>query len=314
MKNKPQFYAMRNKGALSTASALLILVFHLWVGSAGVIRQIGFIGVDIFFFLSGYALGRPQVYRDFIKNRFTNIYLKFFIFSLIAAVISHWQPLYWLQVISGYNLLAKGGGAFLWFLPAIMLFYLIMPLYKHAAERRPAAALLIAAAIWLAGAFICNNIPQTAIFWLRIPIYLLGYHYARFCQSGRGLSLNGQIAAGVGLTSLGVVLANCFCLQRKLQFPFTDSFYLAAIPLILGVILLLDLLPKSKITDIIGRASLEIYAVQMIFGYKLTGWLLNTTDNLLAVNLIGMALIICLSVAVNQAWAVISRRAAAGKT
>ena len=83
---------IENKKSVSVIAALLILIFHLWIPVTGsntenFLRQISYIGVDIFFFLSGLSLVKPIVSRKaFYLNRFKNVYLKFAFFAVFAAI------------------------------------------------------------------------------------------------------------------------------------------------------------------------------------------------------------------------------------
>ena len=133
---------MKNKKVIMTFSSLMIIIFHLWINLSlkntkineieTFIRYISFIGVDIFFFLSAYSLERSKInnYLEFIKSRFKKIYLKFIIFSILAFFLNNWNFLKLLKTITGLDLFLKGGGSFLWFIPAIMIIYLLIPLYK----------------------------------------------------------------------------------------------------------------------------------------------------------------------------------------
>ena len=121
---------MKNKKVIMSFSALMIIIFHLWINITKpntniylietYLRYIGYIGVDIFFFLSAYSLA---------KNEIDN-YLNFIIFGVIAFFFNKWSFLKLLKIIFGIEFLTKGGGSFLWFIPAIMIIYVFLPLYK----------------------------------------------------------------------------------------------------------------------------------------------------------------------------------------
>lgn len=75
-------------------SAIQILIFHLWVFVwqnnviESFIKQTAYIGVDTFFFISAYSLGKKEGKYDlrFLYNRFVNIYIKFIVFALVACI------------------------------------------------------------------------------------------------------------------------------------------------------------------------------------------------------------------------------------
>ena len=75
-----------------------------------------------------------------------------------------------------------------------------------------------------------------------------------------------------------------------------DVFYLIAIPLILGLILIIDLIPTNKVIDILGSITLEMYGIQMIFGFNIASKVFILINNTLLANLITIILIIFLSI------------------
>ena len=129
---------MANKKSIMAISALLILFFHFWVSvfrgneTELFLRQIAAVGVDMFFFVSAYSLGKNHIekYGSFVFSRFQAVYLKFILFAIVAFVCAKWNFARLLRVIFAVELFQKGGGAFLWFLPAIMLIYVIFPLFQ----------------------------------------------------------------------------------------------------------------------------------------------------------------------------------------
>ena len=80
---------MKNKKAIMFFSSLLILIFHLWINIfdrasnlfevENFLRQLCYIGVDIFFFLSCYSISKHEIkdYKKFICSRFIKVYLVF---------------------------------------------------------------------------------------------------------------------------------------------------------------------------------------------------------------------------------------------
>ncbi len=118
-----------------TFSALQILIFHLWIivlsGNQAelFLQKTAYIGVDVFFFLSAYSLQKRKItdIKAYYISRFKSVYLKYAVFTLIAAITSGWTFTRVIKILTGVELFQKGGGAFLWFIPAIMLFYILIP-------------------------------------------------------------------------------------------------------------------------------------------------------------------------------------------
>ena len=107
---------MKNKKSIMFFSSLLILIFHLWISIFDrtsnlynieeFIRQICFIGVDIFFFLSAYSIANVnnKDYKNFIKTRFKKVYIPYIIFAIIALFYMNWDIKTFILNILGVNL------------------------------------------------------------------------------------------------------------------------------------------------------------------------------------------------------------------
>lgn len=276
---------MNNKKTVMAFSALLILIFHLWVNifpgniAETFIKQTAYIGVDMFFCISGYSLANRKIqsYGQFIGNRFIQVYLKYIIFALIAMVYGKWPFGRFISVIIGRELYIKGGGAFLWFVPVIMLFYIVFPLFSFCDNKNRWATAIVTSLIWIGIALVVTMATDNKtifIYWNRIPIFLFGYYWG-INASGK-LSKKAQIIAGLSLTIAGYILLFDFGFRAKLQVPIRDMFYVVGIVASVGLICLLTMIPEIKPISIIGSSTLELYAVQMIFGYALTNKLLKS--------------------------------------
>lgn len=289
-------------------SAIQILIFHLWVTVwqnniiESFIKQTAYIGVDTFFFISAYSLGsRDSNYGlRFLYNRFVNIYLKFFIFALVACIYAKWKFSYFIKVISGINLFKRGGGAFLWFLPALMLFYILFCMFKKLDKYNTKLAFLITLALWICTTVLINTFKlyQVSIFWNRLPIFLIGYYISKY-KLFEKLSNKSRLIVGFTFILIGIILIYKYGYIPKLQSPFRDAFYLVSIISVIGIVLLLDLVQTCKFTNILGSCTLEMYAIQMIFGYNFTNSMIKLVDNKLLLNICSILFVIVLSVIVH---------------
>lgn len=342
-------------------AALLILFFHLWInlfpGNAveDFIRQTTFVGVDMFFLIAAYSIGKydvgyenPGNLKDYFKaviNRSSTVYIKYIIFALVAWI---YKNLIWLifkkpqfisyagtgsfslirliKVVCGVELFTKGGGAFLWFLPAIIIVYFLLPAYKKVDIKLTVRGMVdikqsisksqpikqkfsqwglfaITTILWfIAGVAVSQltSYKELFIFWNRIPVILVGYYWGKSekligcCFNGNkyadGLHKNNynteescekynkyRIYPALIFTLVGVVLLYKFGYKPRLQFPIKDLFYVVGIPSTIGLTLLCGYIPEWKIIKKISSVTLEIYGVQMIFGYDICNWLVNIT-------------------------------------
>ena len=266
-----------NKKFLQVIAAFQILFFHLWAPLTSTqieqfILKTAYVGVDMFFFLSAYSLaGREIDYVPFLKDRVLKLYAKFAFFTLIMALFS--KSFGVIRVVKSLTLIEffqKGGGAFLWFIPAILILYIIYPLFLKWNSRFKVIWVLL---IWLiAGVFSEHVLSYTAVFIFtnRIPVILAGYLFKTYCTHNNNLR-----RSFIVLIPLGVLLLHMYGFKVRLNFPIKDMFYVLAIPTVLGLVTLSSYVKKYAVTESLGSITLELYAVQMIFGQRILMWAYN---------------------------------------
>ena len=281
-----------NKKFLQVIAAFQILFFHLWAPLTSTqieqfILKTAYVGVDMFFFLSAYSLaGREIDYVPFLKDRVLKLYAKFAFFTLIMALFS--KSFGVIRVVKSLTLIEffqKGGGAFLWFIPAILILYIIYPLFLKWNSRFKVIWVLL---IWLiAGVFSEHVLSYTAVFIFtnRIPVILAGYLIKTYCTGNRDAimpdnnKMNRTIQilrrSWILLIPLGVLLLYMYGFKVRLNFPIKDMFYVLAIPTVLGLVTLSSYVKKYAVTESLGSITLELYAVQMIFGQRILIWAYN---------------------------------------
>ena len=281
-----------NKKFLQVIAAFQILFFHLWAPLTSTqieqfILKTAYVGVDMFFFLSAYSLaGREIDYVPFLKDRVLKLYAKFAFFVLIMALFS--KSFGVIRVVKSLTLIEffqKGGGAFLWFIPAILIFYAVYPLFLKWNSRFKVIWVLL---IWLTGSVFAEHVlSYTAVFIFtnRIPVILAGYLFKTYCTGNRDAimpdnnKMNRTIQilrrSWVVLIPLGVLLLHMYGFNVRLNFPIKDMFYVLAIPTVLGLVTLSSYVKKYAVTESLGSITLELYAVQMIFGQRILIWAYN---------------------------------------
>lgn len=281
-----------NKKFLQVIAAFQILFFHLWAPLTSTqieqfILKTAYVGVDMFFFLSAYSLaGREIDYVPFLKDRLLKMYAKFAFFVLIMALFSKsFGVIRTVKSLTFIEFFQKGGGAFLWFIPAILIFYAVYPLFLRWNSR---FKVIWALSIWLTGSVFAEHVlSYTAVFIFtnRIPVILAGYLFKTYCTGNRDAimpdnnKMNRTIQilrrSWVVLIPLGVLLLHMYGFNVRLNFPIKDMFYVLAIPTVLGLVTLSTYVKKCAVTDSLGSITLELYAVQMIFGQRILIWAYN---------------------------------------
>ena len=276
---------MINKKLLQVISALMILIFHVWMPmnsstASQLILKTGYIGVDIFFFLAAYSLADRQIeYKAFLADRLRKIYIKFLLFSIAAALYKGWSISRLLKVITGVEFLQRGGGSFLWFIPAIMIFYLLYPLYLKLNEK---TRVYYALAAWAAFSLTAQyGFGSTAVFIFtnRIPVILAGSVFKKY-----------KLPNGVYpvLIPIGTLLVGLFGFNSKLNYPIKDLYFAAAVPLVVGLAWLSGFVHTGKIINLLGSCTLELYALQVIFGPAAVRLLHGLTGSVPATNLLSV--------------------------
>ena len=281
-----------NKKFLQVIAAFQILFFHLWAPITSTqieqfVLKTAYVGVDMFFFLSAYSLaGREIDYVPFLKDRVLKLYAKFAFFVLIMALFSKsFGVIRAVKSLTFIEFFQKGGGAFLWFIPAILIFYAVYPLFLKWNSRFKVIWVLL---IWLiAGVFSEHVLSYTTVFIFtnRIPVILAGYLFKTYCTGNRDAimpdnnKMNRTIQilrrSWVVLIPLGALLLYMYGFKVRLNFPIKDMFYVLAIPSVIGLVMLSSYVKKCAVTDSLGSITLELYAVQMIFGQRILMWAYN---------------------------------------
>lgn len=270
-----------NKHFLQFVAALWILLFHLWIpvtggGVENFILKIGYVGVDIFFFTSAYFLaGKDIRYPQLIANRFINIYLKFALFVLIAALYKDIQIGRALKQLLMIEFFEKGGGSFLWFLPAIFLFYLAYPLFVKWDSRYKT---IIVLAVWLVLGLVLDKLlgyDKMFIFINRIPAMLAGYWLKKKPLPNWVL---------LPMLPVGIVLVYLCGYTNKLNVPFSEVYFAVGLVLALGIVGVSCYVPEGKVWHVLSVGTLELYGLQMVFGYRLVRVLYEWTGSAVLTN------------------------------
>lgn len=298
---------MKNKKSVMGLAALLILLFHFYIPFSGKavemsIQKAAYVGVDIFFLLSAVSLSKKEKieYFPFVLNRLKSIYLPFVIFSLIAFFYKNWKVLKLLKVVSGVELFEKGGGAFLWFAPGIMLIYLIAPLLVWLKKKYDLAALGIMVIVWLfIEAVLQYFVGYTTIFILlnRLPVFFAGLYFEEIKKL---VSMKlGRLFVAV-LFVLSILLLYKYGALIKLNKPFQDFYYVVALPFAVILSIIWDgISGKCKPINVpfsfVGRFTFELYCLQMIFGYDIEGAVIKKIGNTPAAFPITVAILLVIS-------------------
>lgn len=217
----------------------MVLLYHLYCWGNNplfLIFKYCFIGVDLFFFLSGYGCCQSYQKHNYIifyKRRAIKILPLYFFDTLTRILFSFVR----LGTITFNSI--KGAFMFHWFMPTIILYYIIFPiLFKHTTKYLYLISLVVVFIILL---HIDNWFVLCSI--SRLPIFILGI----LCYKDKKITINYIISIICIFLILSTILNN-----NNLSFFISN---LLALPLLL----LLQYLPKIAFINYIGKMTLPIY-------------------------------------------------------
>lgn len=305
---------MKNKKSVMAFAALQIMIFHLWVylfpGSQieKFLKETSYIGVDVFFFLSAYSMATKDIdkYWKFELSRFNAVYLKFILLAIVAFVCKRQKIKTLVFNILGVNFIKKGGGSFLWFAPAIMVMYLLIPFLQKAYKKNAKLTFILTILSWaVAGILISVLTDYNAIFifFNRIPVILLGFYLGK-SDNIKKIVMDTRLSLLIGglLLIIGEILVYLFAYKAKLMVPVYEMFYVCVIPASLGIIFVISQIPENKVIKLIGSATLEMYGLQMIFGYKIAQGFLKAGLMKVVVNILTIVCLVVLSVIISKIY------------
>ena len=267
-------------------AALWILFFHKWLllfENVPVIGQIeflsknfGYIGTDIFFFLSGMGLCRAiekHSVLSFYARRFSRILIPYIIAEGLIVLLFKRTFLDFIKLSTGYSFIAESIFTTQWFVPAIAIFYLLFPLYYRLFVKAQNKALftLILLEIWLFLTIKFSDYVRGDLLMLtnRIPILLLGVLFG-WIGTNKDIIINRSL---VILMTATLLLGLYFCyLTNQKDFYMLVPFSNVAFPALMVSFSLcflipycLDLIKKKKVLgkvlSFFGMMSLEVYLV-----------------------------------------------------
>ena len=269
-------------------AALWIFIYHEWqllsapwsppYYAERFIKDIGFIGVDMFLLLSGMGLSgavRKYPLAVFYKRRYLKLALPVFAAAVLRVFVSRWPLKYFAKCLCGYSFLTGDVTVFLWYVYAIALFYLLFPLYWHFFEKSRNKNLFFSAvlAVWYIAVLLLKNVLSDTA-WLvmnRVPVFLLGALFGWMAQNGeKQADRRFVVSLSAAALIIGLILEYiCSVYGTKLLVPMPTVFLPAVLVGVSAVFLLAALFEKTgggKVLGFFGGISLELYCLQEVMG------------------------------------------------
>lgn len=262
---------------------ILVAIFHSslkidHIPILGFVKFIGDMGVDIFFFVSGlgmyYSFQKNNTTVEFYKKRILRIIPVWVVINLIVQI---YGILMTNQTIEKSLLNLSGlsfwltGSLFYWYVPAIIVLYLVTPIFMKMFKCNicKAYAYMFACLIVLIGiCFVLHN-SHLFIFLFRVPIYFVGIYIGKLSSQNEKISakelklVTVLLIVGLAIEAI-IMLFNGKYSFVKYYFKYI-FFFITAIALCLLLSFIFDRLNINeskvvgKILMYIGTCTLEIY-------------------------------------------------------
>lgn len=172
-------------------ATLWILMFHVYMPVLGrydrllaiesFIKRIGFCGVDIFLIASGIGLVHAIEKYDiwtFYKRRFLHVYPPFLFAGCGIAFFRKWELKVLFEKVLFIQFFRDNIFSYLWYVPAILLFYLCFPLYYKLFKqaRNKSIFVCLSLGIWLMFSILLGGIMRSDFYGItnRIPVFIVG--------------------------------------------------------------------------------------------------------------------------------------------
>ena len=294
---------------------LCIVFFHLPTKYSNSIFNVGYGGVDIFLFLSGFGLFYSMSVNNysvvqFYKKRFKRILPEFWLFLLLEFVIAKDFTLksvcdllccattlgYWIKIIP-YKF---------WFVSCILFFYIIFPIFYKLYQKYGVKVQLLAICFGLmfiavyslvmVFGFDNRNVGGLLILSIsRIPIFFIGTLFGHFFINGYSIKIDIKTIAIFLFILISAFLLLFFFLARLSDYEWTCALFampFIVITPILCVLLafIIEYLPEfiSRLLAGLGCISLELYMTHVYLielFYKTAGCPSNGTTACMVLSL-----------------------------
>ena len=186
----------KNRNALMGIAIIWVFLFH--VGGVGlpIIDNVllkGYLGVDIFFFLSGwgvcFSLFRNNNIKDFYKRRLVRIlpswYIIITLMMVLHIIMKLQHPHCFIDLLLYYSGLGYFTQSFFsessifvryyeWYIPTLLMFYLFAPIIHKLSIKLNIILLVLSIACVIFINTYCNS-PVYSMSYSRIPVYIGGF-------------------------------------------------------------------------------------------------------------------------------------------
>lgn len=254
-------------------SILWIMMLHFsftQIKPLGFIAQYGFAGVEIFMLMSGlglyYSLHSNHQILQFYKKRLLRIFPTYYILGIFASILLFHDSI--IDYSFRYSTLGFwiGGIYWEWYIPSIVLLYLISPIFKYILDKKYFILLLCLCISILTISFYIiyqiNILDRVHFFFLyRIPAFILGMVCAYWIKN----NISSKYYYAFLLTGIPFFIWLFPQHHQLYNFKYFSLLFLLPIFTIIFLLITKHIKCINPIIKMIGNASLEIYLIQSLF-------------------------------------------------
>ena len=255
---------------------LWIMMLHFdfnQIKPLGFIAQYGYAGVEIFILVSGFgvffSLEKDNSIIRFYKKRLLRIFPTYYLLGIIASLLLFHDSI--LSYLFRYSTIGfwTGGIYWEWYIPSIVMLYIIAPVLKQFFDRKLFVLLctIAFAILFLVYYIIDKDIVDRAhfFFFYRIPAFIFGMACAYWLK--HRVSNKYYIL----ILIIGIPLFAILFPQHHQVYNYKNFSFLFLLPTTTFVFILISKYIHflSPIMALMGKASLEIYLIQSMFYHQI---------------------------------------------
>ncbi len=290
-------------------SIIWIMMLHFTftqIKPLGFLAQYGFAGVDIFMLVSGFglffSLDKNSEIIPFYKKRFLRIFPTYYILGIFASILLYHDSI--LTYLFRYTTIGFWTGGIYgdWYIPSIVLLYILMPFIKKLYDRKFWIIIISVCCLCLIVSYILvvsNNLPKSEphFFLLyRIPSFLFGMTCAYWVKNGFSDTYYYYILIA-GIPFFIYLYPHH---HEIYNYKYFSTVFLLPIFTSLFIVISRHCPPINPIISKIGQASLEIYIIQGMFFHAIsTGIITMSTEYHDIISILLIILSSCLGITVH---------------